>query len=189
MKFITKITSALVLSFGLANASSYTIDNSHTNVGFSVKHMMITNVTGKFNDVAGTFEFDEKTNTLKSINGEIVVASINTANEKRDEHLKAEDMFDVAKFQKITFKSTKIEKDAVYGDFTMKGVTKNIKLDLETSSVIKDPWGKQRTGFSLNGKIKRSDFGLTWNKALETGGVAVSDEVKLAIDIEGVLAQ
>ena len=151
--------------------------------------MMITNVTGKFNDISGAFEFDEKTNTLKSINGEIVVASINTANEKRDEHLKAEDMFDVAKFQKITFKSTKIEKDAVYGDFTMKGVTKNIKLDLETSSVIKDPWGKQRTGFSLNGKIKRSDFGLTWNKALETGGVAVSDEVKLAIDIEGVLAQ
>ena len=170
-------------------AGTYNVDASHTNAGFTVKHMMITNVTGKFNDVAGAFEFDEKTNTLKSINGEIVVASINTANEKRDEHLKAEEMFDVAKFPKITFKSTKIEKDAVYGDFTMKGVTKNIKLDLETSSVIKDPWGKQRTGFSLNGKIKRSDFGLTWNKALETGGVAVSDEVKLAIDIEGVLAQ
>ena len=188
MKFLKLSLASIAVSTALF-AGNYNVDASHTNAGFTVKHMMITNVTGKFNDVAGTFEFDEKTNTLKSINGEIVVASINTANEKRDEHLKAEDMFDVAKFQKITFKSTKIEKDAVYGDFTMKGVTKNIKLDLETSSVIKDPWGKQRTGFSLNWKIKRSDFGLTWNKALETGGVAVSDDVKLAIDIEGVLAQ
>ena len=188
MKILKLSLVSLAVSTALF-AGTYNVDASHTNAGFTVKHMMITNVTGKFNDVAGAFEFDEKTNTLKSINGEIVVASINTANEKRDEHLKAEDMFDVAKFPKITFKSTKIEKDAVYGDFTMKGVTKNIKLDLETSSVIKDPWGKQRTGFSLNGKIKRSDFGLTWNKALETGGVAVSDDVKLAIDIEGVLAQ
>ena len=186
---ILKLSLASIAVSSALFAGTYNVDASHTNAGFTVKHMMITNVTGKFNDISGAFEFDEKTNTLKSINGEIIVASINTANEKRDEHLKAEDMFDVAKFQKITFKSTKIEKDAVYGDFTMKGVTKNIKLDLETSSVIKDPWGKQRTGFSLNGKIKRSDFGLTWNKALETGGVAVSDEVKLAIDIEGVLAQ
>ena len=188
MKILKLSLVSLAVSTALF-AGTYNVDAGHTNAGFTVKHMMITNVTGKFNDVAGTFEFDEKTNTLKSINGEIIVASINTANEKRDEHLKAEDMFDVAKFQKITFKSTKIEKDAVYGDFTMKGVTKNIKLDLETSSVIKDPWGKQRTGFSLNGKIKRSDFGIVWNKALETGGVAVSDDVKLAIDIEGVLAQ
>ena len=188
MKILKLSLVSLAVSTALF-AGTYNVDASHTNAGFTVKHMMITNVTGKFNDVAGAFEFDEKTNTLKSINGEIVVASINTANEKRDEHLKAEEMFDVAKFPKITFKSTKIEKDTVYGDFTMKGITKNIKLDLETSSVIKDPWGKQRTGFSLNGKIKRSDFDLTWNKALETGGVAVSDEVKLAIDVEGVLAQ
>ena len=188
MKILKLSLVSLAVSTALF-AGNYNVDASHTNAGFTVKHMMITNVTGKFNDIAGVFEFDEKTNTLKSINGEIVVASINKEKKKRDEHLKAEEMFDVAKFPKITFKSTKIEKDAVYGDFTMKGVTKYIKLDLETTSVIKDPWGKQRTGFSLNGKIKRSDFGLTWNKALETGGVAVSDEVKLAIDIEGVLAQ
>ena len=170
-------------------AGNYNIDAGHSNAGFSVKHMMISNVSGKFNDVSGSFEYDEKTNTLKSLSGEIVVASINTANEERDTHLKSEDIFSAVKFPKINFKATKIEKDAVYGDLTMKGVTKNIKLDLETSSVIKDPWGKQRTGFSLNGKIKRSDFGIVWNKALETGGVAVSDDVKLAIDIEGVLAQ
>ena len=188
MKFLKLGLASLVASSALF-AGTYSVDASHSNVGFSIKHMMITNVSGKFNDVLGTFDYDEKTNTLKSLEGEIVVASINTADEKRDGHLKEEELFDVAKFPKITFKSTKIEKDAVYGDFTMKGVTKNIKLDLETSSVIKDPWGKQRTGFSLNGKIKRSDFGIVWNKALETGGVAVSDDVKLAIDIEGVLAQ
>ena len=188
MKILKLSLASIAVSTALF-AGNYTVDASHTNAGFTVKHMMITNVTGKFNDIAGTFEFDEKTNTLKSINGEIIVASINTANEKRDEHLKAEDMFDVAKFQKITFKSTKIEKDAVYGDFTMKGVTKNIKLELENGGTVTDPWGKQRAGFELEGKINRKDFGITWNKVLETGGVAVGEEVKLKIAIEGILAK
>ena len=187
MKFLKLSLASLAVSTALF-AGNYNIDASHTNAGFTVKHMMITNVTGKFNDVAGSFEFDEKTKTLKSISGEIVTASIDTANEKRDEHLKAPELFDAAQFPKITFKSTKIEKNRVQGELTMKGVTKVVTLDLETSDVIKDPWGKQRTGFSLNGKIKRSDFGISWNKALETGGVAVSDEVKLSVDIEGILA-
>ena len=187
MKFLKLSLASLAVSTALF-AGNYNIDASHTNAGFTVKHMMITNVTGKFNDVAGTFEFDEKTKALKSISGEIVTASIDTSNEKRDEHLKAPDLFDATQFPKITFKSTKIEKNKVYGDLTMKGVTKAVTLDLETSDVIKDPWGKQRTGFSLNGKIKRTDFGISWNKALETGGVAVSDEVKLSVDIEGILA-
>ncbi len=187
MKFLKLSLASLAVSTALF-AGNYNIDASHTNAGFTVKHMMITNVTGKFNDVAGSFEFDEKTKTLKSISGEIVTASIDTVNEKRDEHLKAPELFDAAQFPKITFKSTKIEKNRVQGELTMKGVTKVVTLDLETSDVIKDPWGKQRTGFSLNGKIKRSDFGISWNKALETGGVAVSDEVKLSVDIEGILA-
>ena len=188
MKFLKLGLASLAVSTALF-AGTYNIDTGHTNAGFTVKHMMITNVSGKFNDIAGSFEFDEKTKTLKSISGEIVTASIDTANEKRDEHLKAPDLFDVAQFPKITFKSTKIEKNKVHGELTMKGVTKIVILDLETSDVIKDPWGKQRTGFSLNGKIKRTDFGISWNKALETGGVAVSDEVKLNIDVEGVLAK
>ena len=187
MKFLKLGLASLAVSTALF-AGNYNIDASHTNAGFTVKHMMITNVTGKFNDIAGTFEFDEKTKKLKSINGEIITASIDTANEKRDEHLKSDELFGVEKFPKITFKSTKIEKDKVQGELTIKGVTKTVSLDLETSDVITDPWGKQRTGFSLNGKIKRSDFGITWNKALETGGVAVSDEVKLNVDIEGILA-
>lgn len=185
---LVKLGLISLLASGALYAGTYNVDKSHSNVGFKVKHMMISNVTGKFNDVAGAFEFDEKTKTLKSISGEIVTASIDTANEKRDEHLKSADLFDTAQFPKITFKSTKIDKNKVQGELTMKGVTKVVTLDLETSDVIKDPWGKQRTGFSLNGKIKRSDYGISWNKALETGGVAVSDEVKLTIDMEGVLA-
>lgn len=182
MKLIKLGLASLVVSSALF-AGNYNVDVAHSNVGFTVKHMMITNVTGKFNDVLGSFEYDEKTNKLKSLNGEIIVASINTANEKRDNHLKANDMFDAEKFPKITFKSTKIEDDAVYGDFTMKGITKNIKLELENGGVMAD-----KAGFSLTGKIKRSEFDLTWNKALETGGVAVSDEVKLVIDVQGKLA-
>ncbi|MDY0052173.1 MAG: YceI family protein [Aliarcobacter sp.] len=170
-------------------AGTYNVDVSHSNVGFAVKHMMITNVSGKFNDVAGSFEFDEKTNTLTSLNGEIIVASINTANEKRDAHLKEEELFDAEKFPKIEFKTTKIENNTVYGDFTMKGVTKNIKLNLENGGVITDPWGKQRAGFELTGKINRKDFGITWNKILETGGVTVGEEVKLQIAMEGILAK
>jgi polyisoprenoid-binding protein YceI len=182
MKLMKLGLASLVVSSALF-AGNYNVDVAHSNVGFTVKHMMITNVTGKFNDVVGTFEYDEKTNKLKSIEGEIIVASINTANEKRDNHLKADDMFNAEKFPKITFKSTKVEDDAVYGDFTMKGITKNIKLDLENGGVMAD-----KAGFALSGKIKRSEFDLTWNKALETGGVAVSDEVKLVIDVQGKLA-
>ncbi len=188
MKFLKLGLASVAVSTALF-AGTYNIDASHTNAGFTVKHMMISNVNGKFNDVSGSFEFDEKTKTLKSISGEIVTASIDTANEERDGHLKSADLFDAAQFPKITFKSTKIEKNKVQGELTIKGVTKVVSLDLETSDVIKDPWGKQRTGLSLNGKIKRSDFGITWNKALETGGVAVSDEVKLIVDMEGVLAK
>lgn len=165
-------------------AGNYNVDASHSNAGFTVKHMMISNVTGKFNDISGSFEYDEKTNKLKSVSGEIVVDSINTADEKRDGHLKSEDIFAAQKFPKITFKSTKVEKDVVYGDLTMKGVTKNIKLQLENGGAV-----GEKAGFALTGKINRSDFGITWNKVLETGGVAVSDEVKLTIDIGGNLAK
>ena len=188
MKFL-KLTIASLLTSSALFAGTYNIDVSHSNVGFTVKHMMITNVSGKFNDVAGNFEYDEKTNMLKALSGEIIVASINTADEKRDEHLKSEELFDAAKFPKIDFKATKIEENAIYGDLTMKGVTKNIKFELENGGTVTDPWGKQRAGFELVGKINRKDFGITWNKVLETGGVAVGEEIKLQIAIEGILAK
>ena len=188
MKFF-KLGLVSLLASSALFAGSYTVDTSHSNVGFSVKHMMITNVSGKFNDVSGTFEYDEKTNTLKALEGEIIVASIDTANEERDTHLKQEDIFNAPKFPKITFKLTKVDGDKAFGDLTMKGITKNIELDLENGGTVTDPWGKQRAGFELEGKISRKDFDITWNKVLEAGGVAVGDTVKLKIAMEGVLVK
>lgn len=164
-------------------AANYTVDTTNSNVGFSVKHMMVSNVNGKFKDITGSFVFDEKTNKLISLEGEIMVTSVDTSDEKRDNHLRADDILDAKKFPKIIFKSTKIEDDDVYGNITIKGVTKNIKLELDDFNTL----GK-KAGFSLEGKLNRSDFGVTWNKILETGGVAVSDEVKLNIDIQGNLS-
>ena len=181
-----KITLGLLSIFTASSlfAGTYSVDTSHSTAGFSVKHMMVSNVAGKIKDISGTFEYDEKKNSLVKVEGELVVASIDTANEKRDGHLKSEEIFSAEKFPKITFKSTKVEKDAVYGDLTIKGITKNVKLELENGGV-----SGEKSGFALSGKIKRSEFGVTWNKVLETGGVAVSDEVKLNIDIQGNLAK
>ncbi|EQB39642.1 hypothetical protein M947_06515 [Sulfurimonas hongkongensis] len=167
-------------------AASYNVDKAHTNIGFKVKHMMISNVKGSFSDFKGTFKYDEKNKKLTALNGEIQVASIDTANEKRDKHLREEEIFDVPKYPTITFKMTKMDGDDVYGDFTLKGVTKNIKLEFENGGTITDPWGNERAGFSLEGKIKRADFGLTYNSVLEAGGFAIGEDVKLEIEIEGI---
>jgi len=165
--------------------SSYTVDSSHSSVAFKVKHMMISNVKGSFDTFKGEFEYDEKTNTLQSLKGNVEVASINTANKDRDKHLKASDVFDVNKYPKIVFELTSVKGEKAYGNLTMKGVSKKIELDYEAGGTIVNPWGKHVAGFSLYGKIKRSDFGITWNKVLEAGGVAVSDIVKLEIEVEG----
>merc|ERR1711879_1020111 len=169
-------------------AGNYTVDKSHSGVAFKVKHMMISNVKGSFDQFDGKFEYDEKANTLKSLDGVIEVASVNTANAKRDGHLKSADFFDAANHPLITFKLTKVDGDEAYGELTMRGVTKKIELDFEAGGTGKNPWGKTVAGFSLSGKIKRSDFGLKWNKALEAGGMLVGDTIKLEIDVEGVKA-
>lgn len=183
MRFITKITSALLLTFGLANASEYAIDNSHTNVGFSVKHMMITNVKGDFKTYDATIDFDKDKKTFKVLKASIDTASIDTANEKRDEHLRSEDFFASEKFPKMTFEMTsyKADKDEgkMSGNLTIRGITKPVTLDIEDISVLGN-----KVGFALEGKIKRSDFDLKWNKAIELGGVAVSEEVKIKVDVE-----
>jgi len=179
----------LVLTSGLLVstlfAGNYNVDGAHSSVGFQVKHMMISKVTGTFEKFEGTFEYDEKTDTLKSLSGKIDVTSINTANAKRDKHLNADDIFDSAKYPTIDFVVTKIDGDDVYGDFTLKGVTKNIKLDFDEGGSIVDQRGTQRAGFSLEGEINRSDFGLTYNSVLEAGGVTIGDTVKLNIEIQG----
>lgn len=187
---LVKLGLLSLITSGVLFAGTYNVDASHSSVGFKVKHMMISNVSGSFDKFTGNFEYDEKTNTLKSLNGTVEVSSINTANEKRDNHLKQSDFFAANEYPQITFALDKVEGDKAYGKLTMRGVTKDIVLEVETNgTTIKDPWGNTRTGLSLNGKINRLDYGIKYNSVLEAGGVAVGEEVKLHVEIEGILAK
>ena len=188
------LTAALLLS-ALAQAASYKMDPAHSAVGFSVKHMMISKVRGNFTKYEGTFDFDEKKNEVNKIVVKVDPASINTGNEKRDEHLRTPDFFDVKKFPEMIFKAGKVDvkKDTpvkVSGELTMHGVTKPVTLDLTYGGAVIDPMGNEKVGFTLTGQINRKEWGLTWNKPLEKGmGVAVGDEVTLEIEGEAAKAK
>lgn len=173
---------------------TWQIDNSHSHVGFSVKHMMIATVRGEFKAYTGTLALDTDDMTKSVITGEIDIASIDTREPKRDEHLRSADFFDAETYPKMTFKSKRIEQVdgneyRIVGDLTIKGTTKEVVLDAEYAGIHKDPWGNTRTGFSLTGTIDRKEFGLGWNAALETGGVLVGEKVKLSLDVEAVLQE
>lgn len=170
---------------------TWQIDTVHTHVGFSVKHMMVSTVRGQFGSYRGTLELDSDDFTKSRFEGEIDVTSINTGNEQRDTHLRSNDFFDAPNHPKITFKSTKIERRgddsyAVTGDLTIRGVTKPVTLDVEWSGTSKSPYGQTLTGFGVRGTINRKDFGVSFNAALETGGVVVGDKVKLEVDVEAI---
>lgn len=186
------LTLALALAAApAALAQSYTIDSAHSKAQFSVRHMMVSNVRGEFSKMKGTIDYDEKDPSAIRVEATIEVASINTGEPKRDEHLKSPDFFDAAKYPVITFRSKSARKTAnglaVTGDLTIHGVTKEVILQVEgPSPEVRDPWGNFRRGATAAAKINRKDFGLTWNAALETGGVVVGDEVTITIDVEAV---
>jgi polyisoprenoid-binding protein YceI len=189
----TSLKSAVALMFALpslALASTWDVDSAHSAAGFSVRHMMVSNVKGAFGDVKGAVNLDDKDITKSTVEATIDVSTISTGNAKRDEHLKAPDFFDVAKYPTITFKSTKVAKAGqgklkVTGDLTMHGITKPVVLEVEgPSKEAKDPWGNTRTGVAATTKLNRKDFGLTYNQALETGGVAVGEEVTVNLELE-----
>jgi len=171
-------------------AATWQIDPAHTNVSFSVRHMMISNVRGEFTKVSGTVEGDEKTPTQAVITATIDAASIDTREAKRDAHLKSPDFLDVAKYPTITFKSKKIEPAGagqfkVTGDLTLHGVTREVVLDVsDVTQPVKDPMGKSRAGARATTKIDRKDFGINWSKAMDGGGLVVGDEVAISIDVE-----
>jgi polyisoprenoid-binding protein YceI len=181
-------SSLLFLAFA-AQASNYKLDPAHGTVGFSVKHLMVSKVRGHFNKFEGQFVFDEKKNEVNKVEVKVDPASIDTSDKKRDEHLNSPDFFDTKKFPEMKFKSDKpvvVKIDhptPITGELTMHGVTKPVTLDLTYTGAVTDPWGNEKVGFSLAGKINRKDWGLNWNKALDKGGVTVSDDV--AIEIEG----
>jgi polyisoprenoid-binding protein YceI len=190
MKRITAMAVAVMApALALADTSTWNIDTSHTEAGFSVRHLVISTVKGSFGKTTGTVKLDPADITKSSVEATIDVASVNTRNEDRDKHLRSPDFFDAAKFPTITFKSTKVEKAGdglkVTGDLTMKGVTKPVVLTVAgPTGEVKDPWGNTRRGLQAKGKINRQDFGVAWSKLVEAGPV-VADEI--AIDIEAEL--
>lgn len=170
----------------------WNLDPAHSRIGFSVKHMMVSTVRGEFKSYSGKLNLDTEDFTRSSVEGEIEVASIDTNNVDRDNHLRANDFFDAPNHPKIGFKSTRIERKGddeyvVYGNLTIRGVTKEVALDVETSGIHKNPWGQTVTGFSATGTINRKDFGIDFNAPLETGGVLVGEKVKIELDIEAAL--
>ena len=179
-----------LVSPGLLLAATWEFDPAHTGVHFKVRHLMISSVRGEFEKVSGKIVYDESDVTKSSADIVIETASINTRVAKRDEHLRSPDFLDVAKHPTITFRSKRVEKAGdgtlkMTGDLTIRGVTKEVILAVEgPSPEIKDPMGNRRVGGQAATKINRKDFGLVWNAALETGGVAVGDEVEITIDVE-----
>lgn len=170
---------------------TWEIDAAHSVVEFSVRHMMISTVKGSFGAVAGTLQIDEANKAASSVVATIEAASITTGNEGRDQHLRSDDFFNTEAYPQITFRSTSVEpkgenRYAMHGELTMRDVTKPVVLDTEYEGGITDPWGNQRVAFSATTEIVRSEFGANWNAVLETGGVMVSDKVKIAIHIEAV---
>ncbi len=168
--------------------ATYKIDPAHSTAQFIVRHMMITNVRGGFSGVQGTVEFDAETPSASVVDVVIDVNTINTNDAGRDTHLKSADFLDAEQFPTITFKSTSVKEDGsdllVTGDLTIHGVTKEVVLKVdEPSDEEKDPWGNLRIGASAVTKIKRSEFGLTWNAALETGGMLVGDDLKIELEV------
>ena len=184
------LPAAIVFAALPAQASSWTLDADHTTVGFSVKHMMVSNQKGAFDSFTGTVEVDDKDVTKSTVNVEIDAASINTKSKKRDDHLRSPEFFDVATFPKLTFKSTKVEKAKdgglrVTGNLTIHGVTKSTVLTVAPiSAELKDPWGNIHAGTTATAVINREEFGLKWNAALESGGVVVGKDVTIELQIE-----
>lgn len=174
-----------------AGRSEWTIDASHTLVEFAVKHMMIATVKGRFGEVSGTIVLDEESLENSSVEVEIDAASIDTRSADRDAHLRSADFLDVENHPKLIFRSRRVESEGegrfrVVGDLTIRGTTREVVLEVEDQGRGKDPWGGERAAFSARTEIDRTDFGLTWNAALETGGVLVSDRVRISLEVEAV---
>lgn len=168
----------------------WTIDPTHSQVGFTARHMLIATVRGHFNDYSATVVFDSRSPETARVDVEIEVASVDTGNEQRNNHLKSADFFDAEHYPHITFKSKKLQPVSddrwkMTGDLTIRGTTKEIVLDMEGfTEVIKDPWGNFRVGGTATATLNRFDYGLHWNAAIETGGLVVGDKITIALDVE-----
>lgn len=176
-----------------AETARYDVDLDHSIVEFKVAHMVVSKTTGHFKDYTGFIEMDPESGTVKALEATIKTASVTTNHEKRDAHLRNPDFFDVEKYPTITYKMKSYKKAGdgylAVGDLTLHGVTKEITLEGTFNGVTKDPWGNTRAGFAAEGKVNRKDFGMVWNKALDSGGLVVGDDVFIKLDIECIKAK
>lgn len=189
-RIVASLLAVFLVLPGMALASAWNIDPVHSHIGFKVRHLMVSNVKGSFDRYTATIDLDEQELTRSRVAVTIDTASINTDHQKRDEHLRSADFFDVAKYPTMTYVAKSITSAGdgrfrVTGDLTLRGVTREVVLDVEgLTQEIRDPWGNLRRGATATATINRKDFGLVWNKALETGGVVVGDDVAITVEIE-----
>ncbi len=173
------------------SADMYMVDSAHTTVGFTVRHLVINKVRGKFNEFSGTIVYDENDVTKSSLQGMIKTTSLDTDNAKRDKHLRSPDFFDAEGHPDITFKSKRVMKKGdgliLIGDLTMRGTTKEVHIPFEITGKIKDPWGKMRIGFAASLRINRQDFGISYSKTMDNGGLIVGNRVNIELIGEAVL--
>ncbi|OFX17018.1 MAG: hypothetical protein A2033_04685 [Bacteroidetes bacterium GWA2_31_9] len=174
----------------MANETKWSIDQAHSEITFKVRHLMIAHVKGSFKTFDASIYTVEKDFVSTVIDLWIDVSSISTGDEKRDEHLKSADFFDVQNHKQITFVSSTIsnagkgENHEIWGELTIKGITKNVMINAQFNGIVKDPWENEKVGFSITGTIKRSDWGLVWNMPLTDGGIMVSDEISIICEVE-----
>jgi polyisoprenoid-binding protein YceI len=169
--------------------TTWAIDNAHSEIHFKVKHMMVSTVTGAFNEFEGTAESENEDFEGAQISFSADINSIDTRNQQRDEHLKSDDFFNAAEFPKLTFQSSSFNKQAdgtyeLTGNLTIRDITKEVRLATEYNGTVVDPYGQTKAGFEMTGKINRKDFGLKWSAVTEAGGVVVSDEVRLVMNVQ-----
>jgi len=185
------VAAAVALAGSAWAADVYQVDPAHTTVGFAITHMVINTVHGRFKDVAGSVTVDpDASNALMSAQATIQVASVDTGIDKRDNHLRSPDFFDAQKYPTITFVSKRVDaqggQPVLVGDFTMHGVTKELSLPITLKGPIKDPWGNLRIGISATGSLNRKDYGVSWNKTMDAGGLMLGEDVQIQIDAEAV---
>jgi polyisoprenoid-binding protein YceI len=174
-------------------ADQWNFDGAHSSIEFTVRHLLVSKVRGRFTKWKGTLRYDEKNPAASTVRVTIDAASVDTHEPQRDAHLRSPDFFDVAKYPELSFESTRIEKKgegalALTGDLTIHGVTRPLVLEVELGGHVKDPWGNDRVGFSAKASIDRKDFGVSWNQTLDVGGLALSEKVDIAIEVEATRA-
>lgn len=193
MSFTKRLLAAVLMTGSvstMAGAATYEIDPAHTHIGFSVRHMVVSNTKGSFGEFEGTIEFDADAPENTKASATIAVTSVDTDNEKRDNHLRDADFFDVANYPNMTFESTRVEGSlpelTMIGNLTIKDVTMEVSIPVEVTGPITDPWGNERIGLAGELKIDRNDYGISFSKVMESGGLVVGDTVKISLDVEGI---